>query len=465
MLIKLGSLHYIYLIFIALIIVFMIFKKDITILCLVGIFTLGTISTNSIPLAITGVFDSLAYAITELMGTILIISVITSMSILLNKTGINECMVKPFTKFIKNPTSAYFIIGIFTMIISLFFWPSPAIALIGALFLPAAQKAGLPAIGAAIAMSLFGHGIALSGDFIIQGAPKLTADSAGISVSTVIAASIPLVITMGIVTTLISFFMLKKEFKNKTLSSHKNYSKINSSDDNNLKNLLNEKEKNIFSILIGFLFILDIYIMYKLNLQGGAATALIGGTSIFILISISLYIKKREASSLVISYIVEGFIFGFKVFGPVIPIAAFFYLGDTGFIKIFGEVLPKGSTGLVNDLGLALSSTVPLNAPVGAATLTTVGVITGLDGSGFSGISLTGSIAKIFGIALGKGTATLTALGQISAIWTGGGTIVPWSLLSVAAICNVDPFELAKRNLIPVAIGLAVTTLLSIFLM
>ena len=29
-------------------------------------------------------------------------------------------------------------------------------------------------------MNLFGHGIALSGDFVIQGAPKLTADAAGL---------------------------------------------------------------------------------------------------------------------------------------------------------------------------------------------------------------------------------------------------------------------------------------------
>jgi hypothetical protein len=46
---------------------------------------------------------------------------------------------------------------------------------------------------------------------------------------------------------------------------------------------------------------------------------------------------------------IEGFQFGFKVFGPVIPIAAFFYLGDTGFTKIIGDFLPKGSQGIVND--------------------------------------------------------------------------------------------------------------------
>lgn len=71
------------------------------------------------------------------------------------------------------------------LISSLFFWPSPAVALIGAVLLPAALRVGLPALGAAMAMNLFGHGIALSGDYIIQGAPKLTADAAGLPVGSV----------------------------------------------------------------------------------------------------------------------------------------------------------------------------------------------------------------------------------------------------------------------------------------
>ncbi|MEW9093781.1 MAG: hypothetical protein AB2417_01760 [Clostridiaceae bacterium] len=463
MAITLNSLHYIYLLFIIAIFLFMVFKKDITILCVVGIFTLGIFATSSLSAAITGVFNSFALAITELLGTILIISLITAMGVILNKTGINETMVRPLTKLMRTPALAYWIIGISMMIISLFFWPSPAIALIGAIMLPAAIKAGLPALGAAVAMNLFGHGIALSGDFVIQGAPNLTADGAGIAVGEVLSASIPLVLVMGIVTTTIAFFMIKRDMKNGSLSLNKSDYDLNDSD-REFYNLINPKLKKIFALIIMIMFVFDIFLMYKLNLQGGDATALIGGTALSILILITLFVRKKDASSLVINYIVEGFTFGFKVFGPVIPIAAFFYLGDSGFIKVFGEVLPKGSTGLVNDLGIYLANSVPLNAPIGATTLTTVGIITGLDGSGFSGISLAGSVAKIFGIALGRGTATLTALGQLAGIWVGGGTIVPWALIPVAAICNVDPFELARRNFKPVAIGLVITTILAMFL-
>ena len=93
-----------------------------------------------------------------------------------------------------------------------------------------------------------------------------------------------------------------------------------------------------------------------------------------------------------------------------------------------------------------------------------MGAITGLDGSGFSGISLVGSVAQIFSTALGGGIATLTALGQLAGIWVGGGTLVPWAVIPVAAICGVDPFELTKKNFKPVIIGLVVTTIVAILL-
>ncbi|MGF7058279.1 hypothetical protein [Brassicibacter mesophilus] len=390
------------------------------------------------------------------------------MSNVLSKTGVNEVMILPFTKLIKTPTLAYWIIGILMMVISWFFWPSPAVALMGAVLLPVAIRVGLPAIGVAVAMNLFGHGIALSSDFVIQGAPKLTADAAGIPVADVVSASVPLVFTMGIVTTIIAFWLLRRDMKKGLLKADSlgayDQKKETDKEKAESKKTLSPKTKKTLAIVVPILFIVDVVIMYIAKLQGGDATALIGGTAVFILILLSLLQHKNRGLEEITSYLIEGFHFGFKVFGPVIPIAAFFYLGDSGFISIFGEVLPSGSHGIVNDLGVALANTVPLNAGIGSITLTAVGAITGLDGSGFSGISLAGSVARLFSASIGYGTATLTALGQIAGIWVGGGTLVPWALIPAAAICGVDPFDLARRNLVPVVIGLVVTTVLAIFL-
>ena len=115
-------------------------------------------------------------------------------------------------------------------------------------------------------------------------------------------------------------------------------------------------------------------------------------------------------------------------------------------------------------MGVALSNTIPLNKFAVCSIQTVVGAITGLDGSGFSGISLVGSLANVFGTAVNGSVGALCALGQIAGIWTGGGCLVPWGLISAAAICGVSPIELAKRNLKPILIGFAVTTIVAVFI-
>ncbi|QED47142.1 hypothetical protein [Cytobacillus dafuensis] len=465
--VELTALHWIYVLFIVFIIGFMVMRRDTTLVCILGIFLIAITATGSLSSSVSSIFNSFIFAISELLPTILIISIIVAMSRILTITEINDVMISPFAKLIKTPALAYWTIGIVMMVISWFFWPSPAVALMGAVLLPVAIRVGLPALGVAVAMNLFGHGIALSGDFVIQAAPKLTADAAGLPVGDVINASIPLVIVMGAVTTITAFYLLKRDIKLGKLNASTGlapYANENTSEKKDNHQYLSLGQKRFFALLIPLLFAVDVAAMYILDLQGGDATALVGGTSIFILLIIALLAHKNNGLEKTTSYLIDGFQFGFKVFGPVIPIAAFFYLGDSGFSTIIGDFLPESSHGIVNDLGVGLAALVPLSKEISAITLTVVGSITGLDGSGFSGISLAGSIAKLFAAAIGSGAATLTALGQIAGIWVGGGTLVPWALIPAAAICNVDPFELARRNILPVTIGLVVTTLVAMFL-
>lgn len=461
----LTALHWVYLIFILVIIVFMVLRRDTSFVCILGIGVLGLLATGSLSSAVVGIFNGFAYAITELLGTILIISIIVAMSRVLTDTGINEVLIAPFTRLIRTPALAYWVIGIIMMVISWFFWPSPAVPLIGAILLPVARRVGLPALGVAVAMNLFGHGIALSGDFIIQGAPKLTADAAGIPVGEVVAASVPLVFTMGIVTTVVAFWYLFRDMRKGTLRADLQQdidtASLTKAED---KIVIPQRLKTYLAIIIPALFLLDLVIMVVAGLTGGDATALIGGTAVFIMVGIAIIAHRGKGLEKITEYLIEGFQFGFRVFGPVIPIAAFFYLGDSGFLRIFGDPLPAGSQGLVNDLGIALAHVVPLNSVIGAITLTVVGAITGLDGSGFSGISLAGSVGRLFATSIGTSPATLTALGQVAGIWVGGGTVIPWAVIPAAAICGVSPFELARRNLIPVVIGLVVTTIVAMFL-
>lgn len=459
--VELTLIHWIYVLFIGGIIWLMAMRRDTSLLCIVGILMIAVLSTESLTDSVSGVFNSFIYAIGELLPTILIICIIVSLSRVLTDTGINDVMVYPFTKMMKTPALSFWTIGIIMMISSWFFWPSPGVALLGAVLLPAAVRVGLPGLGVAMAMNLFGHGIALSGDYVIQAAPKLTADAAGLPVSAVMEASIPLVITMGLVTTVTAFYFLRRDMRRGKLTAE---IPAAAEPESEKAELLSSKQKKWFAVIVPLLFIIDVALMAVFDLQGGDATSLIGGTAIVILIVLTLFAHKSKGLEETTAYLIKGFQFGFKVFGPVIPIAAFFYLGDAGFIAILGDELPKGSAGIVNDLGTALAGAIPLTKEIAAVTITAVGAITGLDGSGFSGISLVGSVAQLFEHSLDSGAATLTALGQIAAIWVGGGTLVPWALIPAAAICNVSPFELARRNLVPVVIGLVVTTIVAMFL-
>ena len=453
----LTGAHYIYILFMIIILITMIMKKESVIPCVIGIFLLGLFYKKSLVGALAAIFTSFIVALGELGPIILIIGIMVALSKSLEENNAIDFMVKPFSKLIKNSTTAFFVAGLAMFLMSWFFWPSPASALVGAIFLPIAIRSGLPAMGLAVSMNLFGHGLALSTDFIIQGAPSITAGAAGIPVESVMREGMILFWVMGIVTIAVAFYMLRRDLKNgmfdKELATTKDFE---------VKEVGTRAKISVFLVLIGF--ILDIVAMYKFDLKGGDASALLGGTAVSLLVIINTLNNPKTSLDKVAEHIIEGFTFAIKIFAVIIPIAAFFYMGDAPIVQVFGEVLPKGSQGLLSDIGLALSQAMPFNKVAAASIETIVGAITGLDGSGFSGMSLAGSLASVFGTAIDVNVGALTALGQIAAIWVGGGCLVPWSLIAAAAICGVSPIELGKRNFIPIMIGLAVTTIVAIFI-
>ena len=88
-----------------------------------------------------------------------------------------------------------------------------------------------------------------------------------------------------------------------------------------------------------------------------------------------------------------------------------------------------------------------------------------IDGSGFSGLPLTGTLAGALGPASGMDVAALAALGQMGAVWTGGGTLIAWSsLIAVAGFARVNVLEVARALLIPVVLGLIAAVLTAVAL-
>lgn len=453
----LTSMHYLYMAMVVIILAIMLMKKDIVIPCIIGIFAMGYLYSGSIVVAVQSIFNTLIYAGNEFWSIIVIISLVVAMSKALQEIGADVLIMSPIKKVMVNQTMAFWGIGLTMMVISWLVWPSPAVPLVGAVLLPAAMKVGLPAIYAAVAMNLFGHGIALSSDFFIQGAPTITAAGAGVDVTEIISASIPIWLTMSIVTVAVAFFMMKRDMKKNSLENL-NVESLEQAEPKPLG-----KAAKAIAIFTPLAFIFDIAAMLKLDLAGGDATALVGGTAIIImLVTVLTSFSIKDGFELTVDFIKKGFAFGITVFAPVIFIGGFFFLGNQGgATAVFGE----GAPGILNDISIFLSESVQMTKFSTILTQTAVAIITGLDGSGFSGLPIVGTLAYTFSNFIDINMAGLAALGQIVTVWFDGGTVIPWAVIPVAAICNVNPQDLARKNLIPVLCGIAAAMLISMVIL
>jgi hypothetical protein len=200
------------------------------------------------------------------------------------------------------------------------------------------------------------------------------------------------------------------------------------------------------------------------DLQGGDAAALVGGIALLVMFAAAYTRSGPNFLETAADHIVDGLVFAFKAMGVVLPIAGFFFLGNAEFAATILSV-PEGeeAPNLLFDLVVRGQEQLPTNALITAFGIMIVGLVAGLDGSGFSGLPLTGSLAGSLSEGSGVSSPTLAAIGQMSNIWSGGGTLVAWSsLLAVAGFCRVSAVDLARRCFVPVISGLVVATVLGV---
>ena len=450
----LTPLHYAYLIGVIVILAVMVLKKDTPAVCIAFLFILGLIGLKSVTGGIITVFSAVLYAGREFMEVLATIALVTSLSKCLKDLGSDYLMMVPMAGIMKTPSLTWWILGLTMFLFSLFLWPSPSVALVGAIMLPFAVKAGLNPLAAAMAMNLFGHGFALSYDVVIQGAPAISAGAAGLDTSSILRQAWPLFWAMGIVTVLSAYVLNRGQLdaRGPRLSIQAEPSGPRGP----------RKTALFLAVITPLAFAGDIILMLLYGLKGGDATSMVSGTALLLTCLGALLGFGKQSLEKVTGYVTEGFLFAIRIFAPVIIIGAFFFLGGEGITSIIGEGFTRG---IMNDWALWLAQNAPLNQYMAALIQMVVGGLTGLDGSGFSGLPLTGALARTFGTATGSSVPVMAALGQITAIFVGGGTIVPWGLIPVAAICNVSPLELARKNLIPVCIGFACTFALACFML
>ena len=466
--VMLTPLHYAYLIGVIAILAVMVRRRDTPAVCIAFLFILGVIGLGSVAGGIMTVFNAVLYAAREFMEVIATIALVTALSKCLKDLGSDYLMMVPMSRVMKTPSLTWWILGLTMFLFSLFLWPSPSVALVGAIMLPFAVKAGLNPLAAAMAMNLFGHGFALSYDFVIQGAPGVSAGAAGVSSADILTQAAPVFWVMGIATVVSAFLLNRRTMGIQSVvpadprlfggGEGADSGELPSGGDGGVsgtgglsrKPAASRKAAMTLAILTPLAFLADILMMFAFNLKGGDATSLVSGTAALVMCAGAALGFKGRFLEKVTDYVTDGFLFAIRIFAPVIIIGAFFFLGGSGITTIMGD---QFQSVLMNDMEVWLAHNAPLNKYMAALIQMVVGALTGLDGSGFSGLPLTGSLARTFGLAVGASVPVLASLGQITAIFVGGGTIVPWGLIPLIHICDVSPLELARKNLLPVLIG------------
>ncbi|MDO9711869.1 hypothetical protein [Paracraurococcus lichenis] len=516
--VPLTATHAVYLLGVAAIVLSMALRANVVVPAIIATFAVAATYTGSLIGATISVFNGSLVAAKELFSIFLVIALMTSLLNALRALGADQQMVQPFRRVMTNGHVAFATVAGITYLISLFFWPTPAVPLVAATLLPAAIVAGLPPVGAAIAIAVAGQGMALSSDYVIRVAPGISARAAGLPEAAGMVADKALVLSLvtGAVALGLGYLAIRGRIAApsqrhldrwqagasmaESLAEQREQvaPNIGSFDKSVMalqaaegvdaasgqpalagggtlaaaaearprwRNIMAIATPVVFGLLI--LFMLAPKVIPGLpELKGGDAAALVGGTAALMMLAATFAADGARAMHTAADHIIDGLVFSFRAMGTVLPIAGFFFLGAGEFSgAILGLAKGAAAPDLLFEVIRAFDHLIPQNPTVVAFAVLLVGMITGIDGSGFAGLPLTGALSGALGPVAGIHPTTLAAVGQMGAVWTGGGTLIAWSsLIAVAGFARVPVLDLARTLFLPVCAGLILSTLLAVVL-
>lgn len=210
---ELTFAHWLYAFVTLAVITTMLFRKGVVLPTLLGTLLVAWVYSGSMIGGLKAVFNANLVAAKELFSIFLIITFMVALLKSLKDLGSDQKMIAPIQRIMVNGHVAFLVLIGITFVISLFFWPTPAIPLICALLVPAAIRAGLPAMGAAMAVAMAGQGMALSSDYIMQVAPMLSAKAAGVSTEVVATKAFVMSLFTGVTALSIIYLMIRKDIK------------------------------------------------------------------------------------------------------------------------------------------------------------------------------------------------------------------------------------------------------------
>lgn len=505
--VSIGTAHWFYIAGVIAVVITMIFRANVVVPAVAATFLVLLTLTGSPIGALGGIFSASLVAAKELFNIFLVIAFMTALLNALKSIQSDVRMVEPFRMIMKNGHVAYFVLAGITYAISLFFWPTPAVPLVSAILLPAAIAAGLPPLAGAMAIAIAGQGMALSSDYVIGVAPGISAKAAGAGVSAALVADRALVLSLitGFIALGAGYLLMRKQFlkpsplllqkwqmlegANSEVKNPGTFEKAALAESTQREPMISDAElqatlvaqspyctrySRFFAVVtpLAFLCVVAVMVLPKFGstalpeLKGGDAAALVGGVAALLMMLVTLSaVGPRKMLDVCPEHVTDGLVFAFKAMGSVLPIAGFFFLGAGDTLSQVLGVPAAQAPNLLFELVQSAKHLIPDSQIFVAFGVLLVGMITGIDGSGFAGLPLTGALSGALGPVVGIDPATLAAIGQMGAVWTGGGTLVAWSsLIAVAGFARVPVLDAVRMLLGPVVLGLAVATAAAIMI-
>lgn len=501
--IVLTAAHWVYLVSVLAIIVTMIMRANVVVPSVIGTFLVILALTGNPISGLTGIFTSSFVAAKELFNIFLVITFMTALLNALKSIHADVRMVEPMRRVMRGGHWSYLILACCTYGLSLFFWPTPAVPLVSAILLPAAIAAGLPPLLGAMAIAIAGQGMALSSDYVIGVAPMISAKAAGVSAAIVADRALVLSLITGLTALALTYFFNRRHIVKPdnalldewqaraqdpalmAIESAGSFDKAelargtgSQTQDVAVRSAPSEQARRVkwskvFAVVtpLTFLGVIGVMMLPRIfpslpALRGGEAAALVGGVAVVLMMLVTWSAEgARKMLDVCPEHITDGFVFAFKAMGSVLPIAGFFFIGAQETAAMILDAPVAQTPALLFELVEAGRHLIPSNHFLVAFGVLISGMVTGIDGSGFSGLPLTGTLAGALGPVSGMDAATLAAVGQMGSVWTGGGTLIAWSsLVAVAGFARVHVLDMVRGLMGPVLTGLALSTICAVLI-
>lgn len=508
---QLLAAHWVYLAGVVSLIAFMVARKSVVVPAILATFLTTWIYTGSLFTGIGSVFSAAAVATTEFLNIFLVLAAVIAMIGAMKTIGAERMMVEPLAKLMRNNVVSYFALFAVTYVLSMVFWPTPALALIAPFLLPAAIRVGLSPLAAAMAIAIAGQGMALASDYVIGVAPELSASGAGVPADMIANRALILSWVVGAVAVTLTYLLyvrnprtgrvrrlVRREKVAVTadgrnadiptvvgealVTKHGSAEMDSTGPDDDApgfgETVLDDDTGGVpgpwtrvfaFVVPAAFTLLVAVMILGKFTdwvpgVDSGNGAALVGGLALMLTLAVSLTTGGEHRIEDAGRHFVDGLVAAFRAMGIVIPVAGFVLIGIADFA---GRIMQLPETAeppsFLFDLILSGERFIPDNPILMMVAMLVVGMLIGLDGSGWTGLPFTGGLAEALSHSSGpETTATLAAIAQNAAGWTGGGTLIIWSsLVAVAGFTGVPVVTLARRLFVPVVAGLLLSVVVA----